>query len=79
MEDIPQDTSQYGDQAECAVCKKELDRPPKPPQVEGLDLCRDHTEEDYQEFKEAMREQMTRRQKRMEERYAEQQDFYNER
>lgn len=75
-----EDSRHYGDEAECAVCGKPLDRAPHP---EGLDLCGNHTEEDYREMvvhDERVRdEEMTARDKRAEEEFAQQQDYYNER
>lgn len=43
-EDVPLDKSQYGDEAECAVCGKPLKRPPHHP--EHPDFCEDHDKED---------------------------------
>lgn len=37
-----EDTRNYGDEAECAVCGVPLGRAPH---VEGIDLCDEHTEQ----------------------------------
>lgn len=78
-----EDTRNYGDEAECAVCGKPLKRPPRHP--EHPDFCDDHDEDDLREKEKRIaerareREEMTPREKRMEEEFARQQDRNNER
>lgn len=77
-----EDTRNYGDEAECAVCGKPLRRPPHHP--EEPDFCESHDRDDLRvkekHIDEQIRERegMTAREKRLEEEYAEQQDHYEE-
>lgn len=75
-----EDTRNYGDEATCAVCHTGLGRPPHP---EGIDLCEEHTEEDYERAMDVMderkRERMDQWAKKLEEEAAEQQDYIGER
>lgn len=75
-----EDTRNYGDEAECAVCHTDLGRPPHP---EGLDLCADHDKDDYESMKNEMderrRERIDEWAKQLEEDAARQQDYISER
>lgn len=62
--DDPTDDREYGDRAECAVCGKPLNAPPRP---EGRRFCENHDRDDLRAKEQAVDE--ARREERLAERY----------